>query len=93
MLGVVAMVGLLAVGGGYAAAAKDGKKDSAKCEETFKRWDSGSKGYLDQRDFDMAYHPPGVHKGSPVGTTKNVTAFAEKDANKDGRVTLEEFCR
>ncbi len=41
----------------------------------------------------MKHHDPGKHKGYPVGTTKEVTHFEDKDANKDGRVTMEEFCK
>ena len=92
VLAMVAVAVVLTLGGGYAVAQDKAKAVSPECEKSFMSADNGNKGFLTMSDFEAMHHDPGKHKGYPVGTTMDKTHFEKLDKDKNGKVTIEEYC-
>ncbi len=93
---VMMLAGALAAGAGYAATMYQGELreysgTSMQCALDFRDVDVGDKGYLTSQDLNDAYYPPGLLKGpGPLG--KAYSLFHTYDTNRDGQMSLSEFC-
>ncbi len=92
VLCILAVAVFFSFGGGHAMAQDKAKTIGPECQQSFNTLDRGNKGYLTVDDFEAMHHEPGKHKGYPVGTTMDKTHFNKLDKNKDGKVTLQEYC-
>ena len=60
-------------------------------EKNFARFDTDKDGFISKTEFMAMRATWDKKKGQEVQTEKNAKMFARKDANKDGKLTLEEF--
>ena len=90
VLSVVAITALAACGGGYAHRQASGQS----CQQTFKQYDIGNRGYLTQSEFTSWWETLGSNPTAqgigPVGDS--ASAWAEADTNGDNKLTVGEFC-